>query len=132
MLAALGLTAASFLSFPVASFFALGFLIVGLSSNTLSTVVQEGGIFGVNHEGGQSTPNIADKILVPIFQVILKLVNLVQGFSPIDSLSLGRSITWEQLGLAIFQIVILMGGIIAAIGIIIFTRRELATAQSNN
>ncbi|MBI3418079.1 MAG: hypothetical protein HY043_22545 [Verrucomicrobia bacterium] len=132
LLAALGLTAASFLSFPVASFFALGFLIVGLSSSTLSTVVQEGGIFGVNHEGGPSAPNFADKILVPIFQVLLKLVNLVQGFSPIDSLSLGRSITWEQLGLAIAQIVLLMGGIMAAIGIVIFTRRELATAQSNN
>jgi succinylglutamic semialdehyde dehydrogenase len=57
------------------------------------------------------------------------VINLVQGFSPIDSLSTGRSVTWGHLGLAVTQIVMLLGGIFSAIGIITFTRRELATAQ---
>jgi len=59
------------------------------------------------------------------------VINLAKEFSPIDSLSTGRSITWWQLLQAFVQIVLLLGGIIAGIGMLIFTRRELATAQGN-
>ncbi|HZL43473.1 MAG TPA: hypothetical protein VFD66_09360, partial [Verrucomicrobiae bacterium] len=52
LLAAIGLTAASFLSFPVAAFFSLGLLTVALSSGTLSTVVSEGTVAGSNPESG--------------------------------------------------------------------------------
>ena len=53
----------------------------------------------------------------------------MQNFSPIDSLSTGRGITWSELGLAFGQIVLLLGGIFALAGIVCFNRRELATAQ---
>ena len=43
----------------------------------------------------------------------------------------GRSITWGQLAQAFGQIVLLLGGIIGGIGIAVFNRRELATAQGN-
>ena len=42
LLAALGLAAASFLSFPVAAFFSLAILTMALSSGTLANVVSEG------------------------------------------------------------------------------------------
>jgi hypothetical protein len=133
LLAALGLAAASFLSFPVAAFVSLSVLIMGLSSGTLTSVVEEGTILGVDHESGLATSSsILDKVMVPFFGAVLKVINLVQGFSPIDSLSTGRSITWTQLGLAGAQIILLLGGILAAIGIITFSRRELATAQGNS
>jgi hypothetical protein len=130
LLAAVGMTSASFLSFPVASFFALGMLIIGLSSGTLSQVVEQGGILGINQNtGAVDRPSIVDQVMVPVFGLALKVVNLVQDFSPIDSLSTGRSITWSQLGRAVAQIVVLMGGLIGGVGIGLFTRRELATAQ---
>ena len=66
---------------------------------------------------------------VTAFKGMLAVINLVQGFSPIDSLSTGRSVTWGQLGQAAAQIVLLLGGLFAAIGIGAFTRRELAAAQ---
>ena len=44
-------------------------------------------------------------------------------------LTAGRSITWGELGAAFAQIVLLLGGLLAAIGIWSFSRRELATAQ---
>jgi len=47
----------------------------------------------------------------------------------VESLSSGRSITWEQIGLAAAQIVGLLGGILSLFGILVFNRRELATAQ---
>ena len=55
----------------------------------------------------------------------------MKNFSPIDSLSSGRSISWSELGAAFGQIVLLLGGIIGVIGIVLFNRRELATAQGN-
>jgi hypothetical protein len=133
LLATLGLAAASFLSFPVAAFVSLSVLILGLSSGTMTSVVEEGTVLGVDHESKIAGASSAlDKVMVPIFGGMLKVVNLVQNFSPIDSLSTGRSITWTQLGLAVAQIILLLGGILAAIGITTFTRRELATAQGTS
>jgi len=128
LLAAIGLTSASFLSFPVATFFSLALLVVVFSGGTLANVVASGttGIVG------QSTgPSAADMVLLPLYRVILPLINLVKDFSPIDSLSTGRAIPWSELGAAFGQIVLLLGGIIGGIGIGLFARRELATAQGN-
>ncbi len=130
LLAALGLAAASLLSFPVAAFFSLTILMVGLSSGTLTSAIEQGSVFAVNHETGRAdSVTWIDAIFMTGFRGALKIINLVQGFSPIDALSTGRSITWLQLGEAVGQIVFLMGGLFAVIGIVIFTRRELATAQ---
>ena len=60
---------------------------------------------------------------------MVKIIGLAKDYSPIDSLSTGRSITWTDLGLAFARIVLFLGGIIGLLGIIIFNRRELATAQ---
>lgn len=129
VLSALGLAAASFLGFSVASLLAICVLLVSFSGDTMSRVVQEGALLGVNHETGQANITILDYILLPIFRFALGLVNQVQSFSPIDFLSSGRSITWGILGQAILKIVFMMGGFLSLIGIAVFTRRELATAQ---
>ncbi|MDA1275040.1 MAG: ABC transporter permease [Verrucomicrobia bacterium] len=133
LLAALGLAASSFLSFPVAAFVSLAVLIVAFSSGTLALVLEQGTVLEVNHETGYADKMAwIDYVALPVFKVLLGIINMVLGFSPIDSLSTGRSITWGQLGLAFSQICLLMGGILAGIGITIFNRRELATAQSNH
>lgn len=129
LLAAVGLAAASFLSFPVAAFVALGLLIVSFSTGTMKTIIEQGTILEVNPNTGKvDEPGLFDTATVLAFKGLLGLVNMVRGFSPIDSLSTGRSITWWQLARAIIQIVILIGGAFAALGVGIFTRRELATA----
>jgi hypothetical protein len=130
LLAALGLAAASAMSFPAAAFVSASLLAVALSSGTLATVVSEGTVFGTDHESGAPTAGWMDAVLMPVFKGMLRVVNLVQAFSPVDSLSSGRSITWGQVGLAGAQVVLLLGGVLALIGITTFTRRELATAQS--
>ncbi|EEF60754.1 ABC transporter permease [Pedosphaera parvula] len=132
LLAALGLAAASFLSFPVAAFVCVAVLTMVFSSGTLSNVVSEGTIMGYNEEKGTVGHSVLDQVMVPTFKGILQIINLARDFSPIDSLSTGRSITWTQLGLAAAQIVLLLGGILAVGGIFIFNRRELATAQGTN
>lgn len=132
LLAALGLAAASFLSFPVAAFFSLAVLGIVLSSGTLATAVTDGTIMGYDEEAGVAGHSPVDAVVIPIFRVILDVINLAKGFSPVDSLSTGRSISWRELGAAFGQIVLLLGGIIGLFGIWMFNRRELATAQNQS
>jgi len=130
LLAALGLTAATFLSFPVAAFCTIAILFVSLSSGTLKQIVSENGVIAVNPETGVAdTVNIVNLAAVPVAKGLLTVLNLARGFSPIDNLSSGRAITWGELGRAIVQICIILSGFMAAAGIFIFSRRELATAQ---
>jgi len=130
LLTTLGLAAASCLSFPVAAFFSLAILTIGLSSGTLTNVAEQGSLMGMNEENGVVGKSILDTVFVPVFRTMLHLVNLAKQFSPVDALSTGRSIPWNELGMAVAQIVLLMGGIIGVIGILIFNRRELARAQT--
>ena len=130
LLAAIGLASASFLSFPVAAFLSLGILTMALSSGMLTNVVSEGTINN-NSDANKSPVVMAlNVVLVPTFSVALKVINLARDFSPIDSLSSGRSISWSELGMAFVQIVLILGGVFAVFGIFIFNRRELATAQN--
>ena len=129
LLAAVGLCAASFLSFPVATFFALSLILVVLSSGTLAESVDSGSVAAGDEENGVAGHSFADSFLIPAFKGVIVVVELAKSFSPIDSLSSGRSITWTELGTAFAQIVLLLGGIFAIAGIIFFNRRELATAQ---
>ena len=132
LLAALGLAAASLLSFPVAAFISASVLMIALSSGTLASVVDEGSLLGPNPETGvRAALGRTDALFIPLFKAILWVLNLVQAFSPVDALSTGRSISWWLLAKAFLHIVVLLGGVLAALGITCFNRRELATAQSN-
>lgn len=130
LLAAIGLAAASFLSFPVAAFVSVSLMMVALSSGTLASVVESGTIMGVNEETGQAGRSVLDVVLVPLFKGLLQIFKLVEGFSPIDALSTGRSVAWSTVGLAFVQIVLLLGGVMALFGILTFTRRELAAGST--
>jgi hypothetical protein len=129
LLATLGLASASLLSFPVAAFFSLGVLTLALASGTISNAVSEGTLMGFNSETSRMGHSVIDVVAIPVFRAVLEVINLAKNFSPIDSLSTGRSVSWGELGQAFGQIVVLLGGSVGLIGIIIFSRRELATAQ---
>jgi hypothetical protein len=131
LLAAIGLAAAGFLTFPVAAFVSLTILIMVGASGTMETVVSEKSILGFDSETSKYTTSVLDIVIVPVFRAALTVINLAKNFSPIDALSSGRSITWTELAKAFAQIVLLLGGIFAVSGVLIFNRRELATAQGN-
>ena len=136
LLAALGLTAASFMSFSMAAFACIGLLIVVMSGGMLKEVVKDRTIFTSAHSeetktemGWTKVKAIVDVVMVSIYAVLLQVIQAVEDYSPIESLSSGRSITWGQLAKAYGLMWFVLGGIISTIGIITFTRRELATAQ---
>lgn len=130
LLAAIGLASASFLSFPVAAFLSLAILTMALSSGTLAGVVADNTIDNNSGANAKVTVSAMNTVIVPSFRVALNVINLAEDFSPISSLSTGRSISWGELGLAFAQVVVLLGGMFAVFGIFVFNRRELATAQS--
>jgi hypothetical protein len=132
LLATIGMAAASFLSFPVAAFASLGLLTLALSSGTMANAVSLGTIMGFNSETGTYGHSVVDFFAIPVFRAALAVINLAKDFSPVDALSSGRSVTWRELGLAVAQIILLLSGFIGLIGIWIFSRRELATAQGTS
>ncbi len=129
--AAIGLTAASQLNFNVASFLAVSLVTLLLFSGTIATVIEQKSVWHENKEQLGPAKIATDKVLVPMIGGIYQVMRLVQDFSPIDSLSTGRSITWTDLARAYAQCWLLLGSIIAGAGMILLTRRELATAQTN-
>lgn len=129
LLAALGLAAASFLSFPVAAFVALASLTLVSCSGTIRSVVEEGTIAGYDSEHNTMGKSPADIVMVPLFKGVLTLIQFASDFNPIDALSTGRSVPWSELARAFAQVVLLLGGILAVFGIWAFDRRELAAAQ---
>jgi hypothetical protein len=64
-----------------------------------------------------------------VFKAAFHTINLARDFSPIESLSSGRSITWGDLARAFAQIIVVLSGLFGLFGVFVFTRRELATAQ---
>jgi hypothetical protein len=131
LLSALGLAAASFLSFPVATFFSLAMLMVVFSSGSIAETVESGSLAVGNEDQGIAGHSSADVVMIPLLKAILFVIQFTNSISPIDLLSAGRAISWADLGLAFAHIVLLMGGIFILCGIILFNRRELATAQGN-
>jgi ABC-type transport system involved in multi-copper enzyme maturation permease subunit len=127
LLAATGLFTASFLSFPVASFVSMALLVIGLSSGSLKQVVEQGGILGVSHETGfVEESNVINQVAVTVYGSAHWVLSQISGFSPVSQLSTGRSISWGELARAIFMVIGVAGGGLAAAGMVIFQRRELA------
>lgn len=127
LLAAAGLFSASFLQFPVAAFVSLGLLVVGLSGGTLKQVVEQGGIVDIDHETGEvSQPSAVNRVAVSVYGTAYSVLNQISGFSPVGHLSTGRSITWLELARAVAVVIGIGGGTLAAAGMYILGRREIA------
>ena len=130
LLAAIGLAAASYLAFPVAAFVSFSLLVVVFSTGTMNTIIEQGGVRPVNHNTGViDAPNLFDQGTVAFFKGLRGFIRLASGFSPVEALSTGRSITWGSLLRAVLQIVVLIGGLFAAVGMVILTKRELAVVS---
>lgn len=130
LLAAIGLCAASKLQFNVAAFVACSILLVGLSGGTLKQVVEQGGVVGVSSETGTVTePTFFNQVSVKVYGTIKWTLDQITGADPIDALSTGRNLTWTRIAVAVFETVGIGAGFFAAVGIWVFTRRELAAPQ---
>lgn len=127
LLAAVGLFSASFLQFNVAAFVSLALLVVGLSGGTLKSVVDQGGIIGLDHDTGAVKEfNVVNRVAVVVYGTAHKLLEQIVGFSPVTALSSGRAITWGELGRCIALVIGVGAGGLGLIGMLVLTRREIA------
>ena len=127
LLAAIGLFSASFLQFNVAAFVSLALLVVGLSGGTLKSVVEQGGIVGLDHDSGTVTDfNFINRASVSIYGSAHWVLEQIVGFSPVSSLSSGRAITWADLARCVAVVLGLASGSLALLSMIVLTRREIA------
>lgn len=131
LLAACGLSAASILSFPVASFAVFALLTMLFSGNLMTSIVQEGTVSTLDEDTGEGTWTHLDWFLVPTFQAALEVIESIQQISPIESLVAGRSIPIDQLAKLYLKLTLLIGIPIAGLGIYLFHRNELASSGKN-
>ncbi|MBG89492.1 MAG: hypothetical protein CMO80_21710 [Verrucomicrobiales bacterium] len=126
-MAALGLCASAFLSFPVASFFAMALLAVFLSGDLLTSISKERSVGMLDHETGESNTQSIDPFVVPIFRALGWVVSLGEGgVDPINNISSGLSVTWGHMLHVFIKINVIASGALAALGIFLFSRREMA------
>ncbi len=129
-LAALGLFAASFMSFAMSAFACLGVLIISFCVGLMQDVVEDGTVMQTYTEG-QRDSSIVDTYAVWSFKAMIAAIKPVKDYSPIEKLTEGRSITWGELLRAYGYIWGLSGLTLGVLGSCILSRRQLAITSTN-
>lgn len=143
-LAALGLAAGSFLSFPSACLLSLTIYIAGAMTGYIRTSLDE---YGFLPGGAEMTPiqkvffvpqaiyghavhgqfNEAAKLVVRMCgEAAMALVPSLSWFDPTAHLADGLVITNDMVGQGVLWMGLIWGGVVALLGWVIFRRRELA------
>ncbi|MBL68008.1 MAG: hypothetical protein CMO74_06085 [Verrucomicrobiales bacterium] len=125
ILGLMGLAMASFMDFPMAAFACIGLLVISLCTGVMEQVLADGGL-RQTYTIGQRNTHFLDWFALVAFKALTSIISPLQDYSPITSLSEGRSITWGMLGRAYLVVWGLGGGIFAAFGMGVFSQRELA------
>jgi hypothetical protein len=125
ILGAMGLAMASFMEFSTAAFACIGLLIISLCTPIMEEVLEDGGL-RQTYSMGERNKSIMDTFAIYAFKVLSTIISPLKDYSPITSLSEGRSITWGMLGKAYLVVWGLGGGVFMAFGMGVFSQRELA------
>jgi hypothetical protein len=99
-----------------------------VSGGTLGEIVTEGTVFGVEEGVREVEVTWVDRVAVPVFRVLNRVVEAVAGFSPVSDLGTGREIAVVTLVEAWVKAVVGVGGLLAGAGIVVFRRRQLGLA----
>lgn len=121
-LTALGLTAATFLGFPVASLLAL-MIFAGAEASPF--IIESTRSYGITPDG----PTFFAQVVTAIAKGIGVVLRQYAAFEPTSALTNGRMIGWATLGLCIAWIGVAWTGLTFVVGWLIFRRRELARVQ---
>ena len=102
---ALGLTAGTAFSLPVAAFVCLFGMILAAFAPYIHHVVMTG-VFYIPHEGPMPEVTMLDKLFMGVFKCLSLLVSPITQFDPLGDLSTGRLIPWAQVGKAFLLLVV--------------------------
>lgn len=124
-IAALGVTAGSLFSMPVAAFASLGALLVVLAGGYIGSMAGQEAFFG-GHGMPDYQPGFWDLFFRVFFKVMNVVVSPLRGPSPLDQLAAGELISGAWLAHAVLLQGLLYGGALALLGAWILNRREIA------
>ncbi|MFH0954335.1 MAG: ABC transporter permease [Verrucomicrobiota bacterium] len=124
-IAALGVTAGSLFSMPVASFVAFCMLLIVQASGYISAMATQEIIF-TSHAVIATEPTFWDAFFQTFFKALSVVVGPLHGPNPLDLLAAGEFITGAMLAHAVLVRAALYGGCLALLGWWILSRREIA------
>lgn len=121
-LAVLGLVASTFLSFPVACLTCFTVLLVASISGFLADAIRG----AAPRPDGMDPLWIAGPVLRPLATALLWVVPDLSQFDPIGTLVAGRVVPLNWVLISLVVLVLVKGLILAVVGCIVLTKRELA------
>ncbi|MAE60645.1 MAG: hypothetical protein CMJ49_04715 [Planctomycetaceae bacterium] len=124
-LAMLGLTAATFLGFPIASLLSLLVFCAAMAS---SFIVEAAASYNSPGETNPVAIGVETSLRV-IGRSFAQVLNQYAKVSPIEQVSSGLAVSWSQVYRAMGWILLVWTGVVGVIGWIVFSRRELARVQ---
>jgi hypothetical protein len=124
-MSALGVTAGSLFSMPVATFLSLCVVFVLQISGYLNEASSQSVLIPW-HEGPNRGANWADEALRLLFKGVHAVATPLQSSDVLGQLSTGQLVGWPTVLQVVLTQGLLAGGLLAAFGAYIFSRRELA------
>lgn len=129
LFAAIGLTAGSLLSMPVASFAALAVVLATRMSGTIAGMAREGPAIFPSIGAKEGWALAADRIYRGYFVALEWLTAPLRGTDALDRLSTGQLVGWGEVARMGLVEVVAGCGLLAIVGAWLFRRRELGAAQ---
>ncbi len=121
---ALGLTAGSLFSLPVAAFVAACTLVVLAFGGYIESVVTTG-VFYVPHNAPMPNPTAADVAIMALFRGLDLAVGPLTRFDPLVALSVSRYIPWAEVGRAFLTYVACGSGALGLVAGLALRRKEI-------
>lgn len=127
-LAALGITAGSFFSLPVAAYVSAATVIVLQTSANVQALSETTKFFA--KPGTGQVPGLLDALLRALFRAMHAAIEPLQIADPWSLVASGELIPWTVVCRTLAVHLIVYGGILAAAGAYVFNRKEIALSES--
>lgn len=128
-LTALGITAGSLFSLPVAGLISLVAILVLFSSGFVGELAQAKHLFD-DWRNASALENFANDALRLAYKALNAVIAPLDFSSPWDEVATARIVTWGRVFKTWLVGVVLYGGLLAFFGTFIFNRREVALPQT--
>jgi hypothetical protein len=122
--AALGVTAGSLFSMPVASFVAICVLVMMQISGYIQSIASQDVI--LHSHGEAHGPTIWDHVFGAVFKAFNAVIAPLQGPDPLELLATGQHMTWAWLGSVFFVQIVVYSGVLMLVSAWVLNKRELA------
>lgn len=128
-LAALGVTAGTLFSLPVAAFMSIFVMMLLLSAGFIQDMSTKRSFFG-RPQQASTAQKAANAGLRGLYGAMAILTRPMDFDAPWSDIATGRLVNWQRVGKSGAVNVVLYGGLVALLGIYVFNRREVALPSS--